>query len=336
VRAWCVEVPREKGEDVRRALRDRGLLLPHLRIRREAGSLLIPTAARADVGFPTLEADFEEGFTPVRSYKPLVRVPDEFRPLLPTSLDVIGDIAVLRMPEALVGWRHEIGRAVLAWDPRIRVVAHDRGVAGDARVRRVEIVAGEARTTTIHVEFGLRYRVDIARAYFSPRLVTERKRIADLVGRGEVVADPFAGVGPYAILIARRSAASRVVASDANADAIRLLRANVAANRADRVEVREGDARDILRATAPVDRVVLDLPHAAMAFVPDALRALGTRGTIHVYGFLEASEREERMEDLRALVAREGRGVEGVRLHEVRAYSPSQRHVAFDVTVGPT
>jgi tRNA (guanine37-N1)-methyltransferase len=208
-------------------------------------------------------------------------------------------------------------------------------VSGEFRVRNLEIVAGERRTTTVHIEFGLRYHVDVARAYFSPRLGQERSRVAEQVRPGERVADPFSGVGPYAILIARRRRPSVVYASDANPVAVDLLRRNVAANRVATVDAREGDARAILRKVAPVDRVLLDLPHTAMDFLPDALLALGPRGTVHLYGILEDADREDRVRRIAALVATANRSVESIRTHIVHAYAPTQHHIGFDVTVGP-
>lgn len=335
MRAWCIVVPRGRAEEVRRTLRDRGLLLKHAEILREGDRILLPARERVDLGFPVEERDVGATFVPVRSYKDVVRVPDRLRPLLPSSFDVIGDIAVLKIPEELEAHGAEIGRAILEWSPKVRVVARDRGVSGGLRIRDVEVVAGEPRTTTVHVEYGLRYHVDVARAYFSPRLGTERMRVARQVATGETVADPFAGVGPYAILIARRADSGLVVAADANPHAVALLRRNVATNRADRVEVREGDARDVLASVGPVDRVILDLPHRAREFLPDALEALGPRGTVHLYSILESAEREQRALEVRYLVERSGRTAEEVRLHDVRAYSPSQHHVAFDVRVGP-
>lgn len=335
MRSWCVIVPRSKGEEVRRLLRDRGVLQRHLAIRREEDALIIPTTTRAEVGFPAKEREFEETFSPVRSYKDVARVPDRLRPLLPSSFDVIGDIAILKIPEELVAHREEIGRAILAWNPKLQVVAQDHGVSGEHRIRKIEIIAGEDRTKTIHTEFGLRYRVDVARAYFSPRLGTERKRVADQVRPGEIVADPFAGVGPFSILIAKRRNPRRIIASDANPDAAALLRENVATNRADLVVPREGDARAVLQDVRTVDRVILDLPHSATDFLPDAVRALGPSGTVHLYAILETADREDRAAEIRHRVQREGRSLQDLRIHNVRAYSPTQHHVAFDLTVGP-
>jgi len=331
---WCVVVPREQAEAVRRRLRDDGLLLKNLKIRSEGDFLLLPTSERADIGSPTRRTDFEEAFAPSRSYRDAVRVPEAVRPLLPRSFDVIGDIAVLKIPEELGPYRSEIGASILTWNPRIRVVAQDRGVAGAYRVRQIEIIAGERRTTTAHVEHGLRYHVDVARAYFSPRLAAERLCIAEQVRPGETVADPFAGVGPYAILIARRRRPERVIASDANPDAVSLLHRNVRENRAGQVVVREGDARGILAEAAPLDRIILDLPHAAFDYLADAFESLSAAGVVHLYGMLGVSERIERLAEIRALAETLGRRIEEVRIREVRAYSPSRHHVAFDVTVG--
>lgn len=333
MRAWCIVVPRERGEEIRRTLLERGQLLKHLRIAREGNDILIPTRNRVDLGYPTREWKFDEGYASIRSYKEVVEVPAALRPSLPSSFDVVGGIAVIKIPEDLRPHREAIGHAILRWNPKIRTVVEDRGVKGEHRVRKIEAIAGDPRTATVHIEHGLRYHVDLARAYFSPRLGSERARVADLVREGEVIADPFAGVGPYAILIAKRRRPRKVHASDANPAAVELLRMNVAANRADRVAVQEGDARKVLQQIAPVDRVILDLPHSALEFLPDALAAIGSRGTVHLYRILERADEAAALRDIGSLVRKAGLRVTDLRSHRVRAYSPTQHHTAFDVTV---
>ena len=325
----------EGGEEARRALRDRGLLLKHLRVVREGDRLFLPTIRRVDGPFPVAERDFEATFVPVPSYRDLVHVPAHLESQLPRSFDVVGDIAIVKIPEPLLPYRHAIGEAFLAWSKRIRVVAQDHGVEGDLRVRRIEVVAGESRTTTVHTEFGLRYRVDVARAYFSPRLGTERRRIADLVRPGEVVVDPFAGVGPFAILIARRRSPSMVFANDINPVAVRYLRENVALNRAERILVSEADAVKAMAQAAPADRILLDLPHSAQDFVPAAIRSLRDRGTVHLYAIAERADLEAVEARIRGAIEGEGRAVADLQRHLVRAYAPTMDHMAFDVTVGP-
>jgi tRNA (guanine37-N1)-methyltransferase len=333
MRAWSVVVPPDRAEDVRRELLSKDLLLKHLRIVQDRDRILLPTSHRVDLGFPTEERVFEEGFVAIRSYKDVIDIPEAFRSSLPRSFDVVGDVAVIRLPKEIRPHRSAVGEAILRWNPRLRVVLEDRGVAGLNRVRRVEGIAGEGRTTTVHVEHGLRYHVDLAHAYFSPRLAAERKRVADSIRDGETVADPFAGVGPYAILIARLRRPRVVYASDVNPVAVDLLRANAAMNRADRVDVREGEARAVLHQVAPVDRVILDLPHSALDFLPDAFAALGNVGTVHLYGILRRTDEAEREKAIRSHARAAGLRVKDLGCHHVRAYSPSQFHSAFDVTV---
>ncbi|HYT17693.1 MAG TPA: class I SAM-dependent methyltransferase family protein [Thermoplasmata archaeon] len=333
MRAWCVVVPPERGEEIRCRLMDLGVLHKHLRIVRDGDRLFIPTTARVDLDFPTDQRDFGEGFVAVRSYKDVVEVPEPLRRSLPSSFDVIGDIAVLKIPNELQRHRETIGRAILRWNPKMRVVVQDRGVKGERRVRSIEVIAGEQRTTTVHTEYGLHYMVDLAHAYFSPRLASERQRIANQVLAGETVADPFAGVGPYAILIAKRRRPKVVHASDVNPAAVALLRANVRANRIDRVATHEGDARQILQQIRPVDRVILDLPHTAFDHLGHAFAALGARGVVHVYRILERADERAAADRIRDIAAEAGTEIKDLRLHAVRAYSPTQHHVAFDVTV---
>src|SRR5207244_5720838 len=96
------------------------------------------------------------------------------------------------------------------------------------------------------LEFGLRYLVDVEHAYFSPRLGSERWRVARQVRPGEVVVDMFAGVGPYAILIARTRKPKSVHAIDANPAAVELLRENARRNRAETVVVHDGNGQERL------------------------------------------------------------------------------------------
>src|SRR5881628_2206227 len=191
----------------------------------------------------------------------------------------------------------------MRWNPKVRTVAVDEGVKGELRVRKVRVVAGERKTRTEHVEFGLRYLVDIERAYFSPRLGSERWRVAQQVRPGEVVVDMFAGVGPYAILIARTRKPKTVHAIDANPVAVELLRENVRRNRADTVIVHEGGGQEALPRIDPVDRVIMDLPQTAREFLPATVPHVRPGGTVHFYTIADRSRVTEAGEEAVALAS---------------------------------
>src|SRR6266568_3585416 len=303
MRSLAVAVPKAQAEEVRQGLLAMGLLRTGLKIAAEDDTIFIPvTGPPADR--PTLEREFRESFAPVRSYKDLVRVPAELRPLLPTSFDVIGDIGVIKIPAGLTRYEGEIAQAILGANTAVKVVAADAGVKGELRVRQLRTLAGPERTETVHREFGLAFKVDVARAYFSPRLGTERLRVAEQVEPGEAVVDMFAGVGPYAILIGKRRQPRVVYAFDANPDAFRYLEENVRRNRATRVAPREGDAFALLAGVEPPDRVIVDYPRDPEPAYQAAVSRILPGGVIHYYAILESAAAEGREA---ALVAKIGR-----------------------------
>jgi tRNA (guanine37-N1)-methyltransferase len=132
------------------------------------------------------------------------QLPPHLLASLPRALDTIGDIAIIEIPPELNTHAKLIGEAILKTHKNKRTVLAKAGaVTGTYRLRELSIIAGEPRTTTIHKEHGCKYHVDTAKAYFSPRLSNEHNRVASLVQTGETVIDLFAGVGPFAVLIAK-------------------------------------------------------------------------------------------------------------------------------------
>jgi len=333
MRSLCVEAPVSKGEEVRRRLLEAGLLRKGLRIEREGDRLYIPVTAAEGLGLPALEREFEEGSPSVRSYRDLVEVPEGLGPLLPKAFDSIGDIVVLRLEDALRPHERAIGEAILRWDRKARTVAVDEGVQGEHRIRKVRVIAGEPRTRTDHVEFGLRYLVDVERAYFSPRLGAERWRVAQQVTAGEAVVDLFAGVGPYAVLIARTRRPKVVHAVDANPAAVELLRENVRRNRAGLVVVHEGPGQAILPRLAPVDRVIMDLPQSAGEFLPAAVASVRYGGVVHFYTIAERARIEAVKDEAADLVRHGGKEAQILATRVVRGYSPGKVHLAMDLRI---
>lgn len=333
VRRQCLVVPKRRAEEVRRSLLERGLLEKHLTVLREGDFILFPVREQFDSEFRFEEKEFSEAFKPISHYSEVVDVPEELKSLLPTSLDIIGDIALVRMPDELRDYGGAVGDAILKAYKSVLCVFADEGVGGEYRIRRLRHLAGENRTRTVHREHGLNFYVDVSKAYFSPRLASERVRITEQVKPGEIVLDLFTGVGPYAIMIARKSEPSIVYAVDSNPAAFELLEENVRVNRAEKVKAILSDAREVLKMTGKVDRLILDLPQSARDFYIDALKSVKVGGTLHYYEIAEAAELEDRKEWLIEEAKRHGIDVELIVTKEVKTYSPAQRHFAFDLRV---
>jgi tRNA (guanine37-N1)-methyltransferase len=328
-----LKVPREEGELVRKKLSEMGLLDVSLRVKRSGGSVLFPimSADVGDIGHQIVEDDFEERKASVADYSRLVEVPDELRELLPTSFDIIGDVAVIRLPDELLPYSLEVGAGLCRVFPRLRAVALDKGVKGEMRVRELEVIAGDENTETTHTEFGIHLLVDPAKAYFNPRLANERMRVASLVREGEVVLDMFAGVGPFSIMIAKHARPSVVYAIDINPDAVSYMRRNVELNKADRVIAMEGDARQVIFDLPNVDRIVMNLPHSAIDFFADAITRLNFGGTIHIYHICDRGDIDAVVDKLLVTARGMGMEVEVTRKEELKTYSPSMSVYSVDL-----
>jgi tRNA (guanine37-N1)-methyltransferase len=332
VRSLAVAVPKGTAEAVRKELVAQGVLRKGVAIARDGDTVYLPVTT-ATIRHPTIDHEFRDTFMPIRSYKDVARVPLYLQGSLPTSFDVVGDIAIVKIPEELHEYEAAISEAILRANAGVSVVAADEGVKGPMRVRQLRVLAGPDRTQTVYREYGLSYAVDVAKAYFSPRLGSERMRVAQQVGPGEVVVDMFSGVGPYAILIAKRRQPAVVHAFDANPDAFRYLEENVRRNRADRVRPRLGDGIALLGVVDAPHRIILDYPRGPDPAYSAALMRILPRGTVHYYAILESVEREDRERALVDAAESIGREAKIAAMREVHGWSPTQSLFVFDVHV---
>jgi tRNA (guanine37-N1)-methyltransferase len=259
---------------------------------------------------------------------------------VPRAIDFVGDIAIVEIPPELSTYKKEIGEAILeAHKQTSTVLAKSGAVEGVYRIRDFEVIAGEKKTATVYREYGCVYHVDVAKAYFSPRLSSEHNRVASQVKDGETVVDLFAGVGPFAIPIAKKHENVRVYAVDVNPDAISLLKRNVAVNRAEKQVVPVlGDARQVIKEqlSGKADRVIMNLPETALEFVDAACEALKPEGGImHYYGFVKASNPLEAAElRLTEAVSRNSRKVKNFLLAKaVRDVAPYTWQVVVDAEI---
>jgi tRNA (guanine37-N1)-methyltransferase len=296
-------------------------------IKSDGSHVYLPVLEGAPTGYPEGEEEFEPSAVKIKSYKELAEVPDDLKELLPSSFDIVGDVAIFKLDEDILGHAEAVGKAMLAANKNLAAAALDEGVEGELRVRILKVVAGRQSTHTIHREYGMELELDPALVYFSPRLAGERWRVAQLVEAGERVLDMFCGVGPFSILIARQGRASSVQCIDANTNAIKYLRANVARNKVTNVGAHLGDSRELAPRLGPADRIIMNLPHSAHGFLSEALKAASPGAWLHVYQVVDKGAEERRARELEALAP--GATCWSWRL--VHPYSPGSSVAAFDL-----
>jgi len=259
-----------------------------------------------------------------------------------SSFDVVGDIAIFRLPSTSSANAQTIAKAIMSVHRNVKtVLLQTSPVAGHLRLRRLTYVAGENKTNTVHKEFGCLFSVDVARCYFSPRLSHERMRIAGMVKPNETVVNMFAGVGCFSIITAKHSGAAKVFSIDVNPTAIQFMKENIKLNRVyAKVNPLLGDSKEIVnsRLQHVADRVLMPLPEKALAYLPSAVSALKTTGGwIHYYGFEHAAKTESPCEKAKLKVA-EALGALGVDfevpfVRVVRSTGPNWFQLVADVRI---
>jgi tRNA (guanine37-N1)-methyltransferase len=267
------------------------------------------------------------------------QIPTDLHKYVPKALDIIGRVALVQIPAPLVAWKNEIGHAIVAVNRNVETVLVKIGnVEGEQRLRRYEVLVGSANTSTIHKEYGCMYHVDPQTAYFTPRLSEERRRIATLPKRGEVIVDMFASIGAFALQIAKTNPSVTIYAIDINPAAYHFLRRNVAANHVTRViHPRQGDVRVATKdLVGTVDRVIMDLPENAEDFIDVVCLLLKPAGgIIHFYGFAADPDPVETLQQrLRQVILEAGRRVHTVLYsRKIRPIAPRRWHVVLDAVI---
>ncbi|MFP3872738.1 MAG: class I SAM-dependent methyltransferase [Candidatus Natronoplasma sp.] len=334
----CLKVPKKVGEKVRNKLLEEDLLYKEGKIdsSKDGRFLFLPLKNISeerieDFDHEVVEREVEERERVDRDYTALVDLPEELKEYLPSSYDVIGDIAIIKLPREIEDHKEKIGKAILDTHKSLVTVLEDEGVEGKFRIRNVKHLAGEKKTVTVHREYGAEFEVDVSEVYFSPRLATERWRVVKKVREEEVIFDMFAGVGPYTVLIGRNADVEHIHSVDLNPTAVEYLKRNVKRNRLEElVSVYEADARDVAP-TITCDRIIMNLPHSSEEFIRPALKALDDEGVIHYYEIVEEGERENRLEELLGVIKKEGFEVQVSEKREVRTYSATQVQMVYDL-----
>ncbi|MDL2261334.1 class I SAM-dependent methyltransferase family protein [Methanimicrococcus sp. OttesenSCG-928-J09] len=229
-----------------------------------------------------------------------------------------------------------VADAILTAHPAVKTVLLSKGpISGEFRTRDLEFIAGVNKTETIHKEYGCKYKVDLARAYFTPRLSTERHRIVVQIKEEDVVIDMFAGVGPYSILIAKHAKPAQVIANDKNEAAVELLKENIALNKVENVIALNEDALFLAeKYKGAGDHVIMNLPHNAYDFLDTAVSICKSGGVIHYYAMTSDDDLfDGSIALIQEAAEKQSRSIKVLEKRNVRSYAPHQYNICLDVQI---
>lgn len=243
------------------------------------------------------------------------------------SFDTIGSIAIIEVPEDHDKNKFLLASAIMEVNNSIKTVLMKRGEReGEFRLRDYEHLAGVKTFETVHKEHGCSFVVDVSKTYFSPRESTERQRIADAASKDERVLVMFAGIGPFAIVIAKKKRAS-VTAVEINPDAVKLMEENIRINKVS-VTAILGDVASVCKGME-MDRILMPLPKHAIRFLDLAVSCAAKGGIIHYYT-VSGDDTKEAERDVLEAAQRAGRDVKILGIRKVLPYSPRLWKVCID------
>jgi tRNA (guanine37-N1)-methyltransferase len=218
---------------------------------------------------------------------------DEIEDLI-GAFDQIGNIIILRVPDSLLSKKKLIGQVLLEKVKTAKSVFYQSTpVEGDYRIRSLELLAGEDKTETEYKEHGCRFKVDVEKTFFSPRLSTERRRIADLIKEGEIIINMFGGIGMFSIIAAKMKRC-HVYNIDINPHAAKLCSENIRLNKLKgTVDSLEGDATEIIekKLSNTGDRILMLLPERSDEFLDTAIKASKEKSMLHYYCHIHSDKK---------------------------------------------
>lgn len=205
---------------------------------------------------------------------------------IPKSFDVIGGILIFTdFPKELKSKEKLVGNYLLnKFKNIITVTKKTKKYSGKLRTAKLKVIAGEKNKETLHIESGIKLKVNPEKVYFSPRSGTERLRIAKLVKKGEDILVMFSGIAPFPLVISKHSNANEIYAIELNKQGHKYAKENIKLNKIKNIVAIQGDVRKKIP-NKKFDRIIMPLPKDAENYLSLALKNLKPTGTIHLYTF---------------------------------------------------
>jgi tRNA G37 N-methylase Trm5 len=121
------------------------------------------------------------------------------------SFEVIGDLAIVEVPEALEKYEKELAQALMKTNSKIKTVLKKAGnYSGEFRTRKLSYLLGEKKKETMYKENGVELLINPEEVYFSSKLGTERLQLAETLEPHKRVLVMFSGAGPYTFTFLRK------------------------------------------------------------------------------------------------------------------------------------
>jgi tRNA (guanine37-N1)-methyltransferase len=251
---------------------------------------------------------------------------------LKTSFDTVGDIAILEIDEDMRKSEQIIAKTLLESHKNIKTILRkDDKHTGEFRTQKMKWLLGENKKETTHKENNVKLKVNVETVYFSPRLSSERKRIAKQVREDEEILVMFSGCAPYPCVLARNTKAKHITGIELNPKGHEYGIENLEINKIRNVTLINDDVKEACKKiNKKYDRIIMPLPKNAEDFL-DAALSVAKKGTIiHFYNFLHEDEFIEAERKVKEACEKKGFKYKKIELVKAGQQSPRTYRICLD------
>ena len=204
-------------------------------------------------------------------------------------MDILGNIVILKFrKDVKVSEKKKFAEKFLKEQKNVRTVLEktDR-FKGRLRTLTTKYLAGEKTKEALYKENDCLFRFNVDTCYFSSRLSSERKEVAEKIKKSDEVLVMFGGVAPFAIVIAKMKQPKRVISVELGRECNKYAKINVKRNKlGEVVEVIQGDVRKKLPLMEnKFSKIVMARPNLKDSFLDVAFPLIKKTGIIYYYGF---------------------------------------------------
>jgi len=261
--------------------------------------------------------------------------------LLPRGFQIIGSNVIIRLNEDILDKKELIGETYLRLLPRIRGVYLNSGrIEGRFREpEKIEFVTGKNNPEVIHKEHNVKYKFDLTKIMFSKGNINERKYLAQLVKKGEVIVDMFAGIGYFSLPIAKNAQPAKIYSIELNPLSYHYLVENVKLNKLEDIIVPiQGNCKEkvpeLYNSGIRADRVIMGVFPAPKDYILEALLLLKDSETIYHYeGVALKKEMHLLFEEFNEIAKTQNLSCKLLEQRIVKSYGPHSYHVVIDILV---
>lgn len=263
----------------------------------------------------------------------LIEIPKNYKKFLPKKWEKFGDILIFKLPKELNDFEREIGEAY-AKILRVKTVAKETApICGKFRIPNIKVIYGNG-TETIHKENGIKFKFDAKKIMFSSGNIDERKRMAYISNKNEVIVDMFAGIGYFSIPLAYYSKPKKIYAIEINKTAYFYLCENIKLNNVSNiVSPIFGDNRKVAPKNI-ADRVIMGYLKNSHKFLSNAIEILNEEGIIHYHGLCPNELFPKKTQQIIKNEANKcKKNAKIINIKKIKSFAPGISHVVVDVEI---